>query len=489
MSGNAVQSFYPLGGREPGTSQSETNFFALVETSLTSMILVDTEGSVLYANPATEKLLDRDREALIDRPFGFPLLAMQSTEIQIPRQHSLATAEMQVAEMRWDGQKSYLVSLHDITPRKQAEEALRQSERFLRSTLDGLSANIALLDDQGEILLVNKAWRDFAGQNGVSPETVSEGTNYLQACEIVSKGDDEGATAFTEGIRKVLEAKSERFVMEYPCNGPDIRRWFIGRVTPLRGDGPRRVVVAHEDITERKRLEQMKEDVEHILHHDLRSPLNGLINGPLQIMEDKNLTLDQRELLRLVAICGRKMLSEINSSLELHKIESGTYSFEAIECDLFQLVRDNIDSLALGVGFEPGHVVICNHQSTAGKSDPRLQTDISLLDTILTNVLRNALEAGGLKTQVFVDLFEDAEGCVIAVRNAQPVPLEIREHFFDKYATFGKMGGTGLGTYSAYIMTRALGGTIEMDTSEEKGTTVTLRIPTRAMGIHQNINK
>lgn len=48
--------------------------------------------------------------------------------------------------------------LSNIRERKRGEEALLESNRFLRATLDALSANIALLDEQGTILLVNKAW-------------------------------------------------------------------------------------------------------------------------------------------------------------------------------------------------------------------------------------------------------------------------------------------------------------------------------------------
>ena len=62
-------------------------------------------------------------------------------------------------------------SISDITERKQAEAALLETKYFLQSTLDALSANIALLDEHGEILLVNKAWRDFAEQNGLQAET------------------------------------------------------------------------------------------------------------------------------------------------------------------------------------------------------------------------------------------------------------------------------------------------------------------------------
>ncbi len=146
--------------------------------------------------------------------------------------------------------------VQDITERKRAEEALKESERFLASTLDGLSSHIAVIDASGEIVLTNRAYRNFAAQNGVDPCAVSEGTNYIAICDAArGEGSDEAAL-FGEAIRRVLDGSCPSFELEYPCHSPDKKRWFIGRVTPFQGDGPRRAVVAHEDITERKRADE-----------------------------------------------------------------------------------------------------------------------------------------------------------------------------------------------------------------------------------------
>ena len=134
-------------------------------------------------------------------------------------------------------------------------DQLRSSKQFLESTLNGLSANIALVNAAGEIVLVNQAWRDFAVTNGMSQDFVSEGVNYLRVCEGVCVDNALEANSFAQGIRDVLDGKLETFSMEYGCHSPEQKRWFLGRVNPFYGDGPRMVVVAHEDITERKLAE------------------------------------------------------------------------------------------------------------------------------------------------------------------------------------------------------------------------------------------
>ncbi len=71
---------------------SDDNFLILVETSLTGMVLVDSDGVVLYANPAAGKLFGQDRDALVGSPFGFPVILAETVEIHIPRQGSIVCA-------------------------------------------------------------------------------------------------------------------------------------------------------------------------------------------------------------------------------------------------------------------------------------------------------------------------------------------------------------------------------------------------------------
>jgi PAS domain S-box-containing protein len=112
-----------------------------------------------------------------------------------------------------------------------------------------------VLDDRGVIILTNKAYRGFAERNGIEPGAVSEGINYLAVCDNASAEHSQEAAPFAEGIRAVLSGKLPSFELEYPCHSPDEKRWFVGRVTPIQGEGPRRVIVAQENITERKQLE------------------------------------------------------------------------------------------------------------------------------------------------------------------------------------------------------------------------------------------
>lgn len=228
------------------------------------------------------------------------------------------------------------------------------------------------------------------------------------------------------------------------------------------------------ELKRRLALETTQRDVEHILRHDLRAPLTGIISIPSLLAQEDNLTTEQKNLLTMVGAVGRKMLGQINSSLELRRIEDGTYTLRAAPCDAAAIIRDNFNILTTGglANTTPLHLI--------EQTDAELRTDGQILDSILANLLRNALEASDTGQPIVASLSREDDDYVISIHNNRPVPDNVRDRFFEKYATAGKVGGTGLGTYSAALMTRALHGRITMETSEETGTTVAVRLPLKA---------
>src|SRR5919206_917382 len=155
------------------------------------------------------------------------------------------------------------------------EEVQRSADR--QRTLDSLSAHIAIIDETGTIVAVNKAWRDFARANGAAAKNYAEGANYLRACDSAAGAYSEEAAPFAEGIRSVLSGQREKFELEYPCHSPSERRWYIGRVTQFAADGPPRAVVAHENITERKLVEERLHESERQFRALFESTLDAIL--------------------------------------------------------------------------------------------------------------------------------------------------------------------------------------------------------------------
>jgi diguanylate cyclase (GGDEF)-like protein/PAS domain S-box-containing protein len=160
-------------------------------------------------------------------------------------------------------------SIRYAMERKRSAEKLQQSQQFLQSTLDALAAHIAVLDDSGTVIAVNEAWRHFADESGSEDSSYGVGSNYFQICERAPEYSE--AKLVGEGIRQVLSGQRRQFQLEYPCFGPQDRLWFNVRVTRFQGTHLPCVVVAHENITERRNAE------EHRLQSEQR--LGTLIKG------------------------------------------------------------------------------------------------------------------------------------------------------------------------------------------------------------------
>ncbi len=143
--------------------------------------------------------------------------------------------------------------------------AWRDSERFAYATLDALSEHVVVLDERGTVVAVNRAWREFAGANSLSPEGLSEGANYFDACESARGVGAADAARFAKGLRAVVAGELDEFSLEYPCHSPAERRWFIARATRFELDDEVRAVVTHANITARKLAEEATRFRSHLL--------------------------------------------------------------------------------------------------------------------------------------------------------------------------------------------------------------------------------
>ena len=137
---------------------------------------------------------------------------------------------------------------------------------------DSLEEQIAVLDHAGIIVDVNSAWTSFGTENGLSADFDCVGRNYLDVVQRSFSAGDERAREAAQGIAEVLSGARASFHHEYPCHTPAQRRWFLMRVSRLKGELGRMSVISHHDITQRKLAE---ERAEHMARHD---SLTGLAN-------------------------------------------------------------------------------------------------------------------------------------------------------------------------------------------------------------------
>jgi signal transduction histidine kinase/DNA-binding response OmpR family regulator len=220
---------------------------------------------------------------------------------------------------------------------------------------------------------------------------------------------------------------------------------------------------------------RMREEVERIARHDLKTPLASIASVPRLLRERHPPDPEEDELLGTVERAALRVLSMVNLSLDLFRMEEGSYRLRAQAVDLAAHVNTVVREL----------------QAHARSKNVRMVADLPpepvyaqgedlLCYSTIANLLKNALEASPDDADVRVTLrrVSDDNGDAVAldIDNAGEMPESVRERFFEKYATHGKRGGTGLGAYSARLMARVQRGSLRM-TSGPEGTTLALRLP------------
>jgi diguanylate cyclase (GGDEF)-like protein/PAS domain S-box-containing protein len=280
---------FAVGGFVPGIDHSDP-FREAFEHAVVPMALIAPDGKHLRVNRAMSELVGRSAEELvgaswqhITHPTDIDVL-LQSERAALGGGAAAFRVESRLlrpdGELAWTvqsrvlatdgtGRPLYFVAqFEDITERKRMEAALRERERFSRDVLDSLVSPTAVLDTDGTIVAVNRAWRRFGEGAGAEPGTAGRGSNYLEACE---RSGTLEALAAAEGIRSILGGARTEFVMDYPCHPPGGEGWYSLRVTPLSGVD-HGAVVCHIDISDRKRFETQ------LIEQAVVDPLTGLPN-------------------------------------------------------------------------------------------------------------------------------------------------------------------------------------------------------------------
>ena len=229
-----------------------------------------------------------------------------------------------------------------------------------------------------------------------------------------------------------------------------------------------------EQNLELRETARLREDVESITRHDLKTPLTCIIGMPSLVAGCGDITPEQQEYLKMIEESGYRMLQMVNSSLDLYKMERKSYQFKPANvnaCAITHRVLQELQDLLRTGGCSS--CVQINGQPAGPDGQFPVWAEELLTYSLLANLTKNAIEASHDGGEITVSLITGAQPR-ISIHNPGAVPEAVRETFFEKYSTAGKKGGTGLGTYSARLIAETQGGSIAMHTSLDEGTTVTV---------------
>jgi PAS domain S-box-containing protein len=327
-------------------------FRVILDGAPDALFIMDRQGNCRFANRPASLLLGYAHEDLLtmsffdcapdeDRPQIERLLeqvlsgAEAHGELRLKRLDDGMLPVDFNATLLPDG--TVFAACRDTGESRSARAALKRSEEFKEAILDSVFSQIAVLDHRGDIVEVNESWRRFALENGVRGSQV--GINYLRVCR-ACVGNEQGlAQQSYDGILAVLEGRSPRFSLEYPCHSPERQRWFSMSVTPLQKPG-HGVVVTHTDVSAAKLAEheraRQRDALVREVHHRIKNNLQG-VAGLLHRELGKFLERDPRL---------RAAISQVNAIAIVHGLQSSN-SGEAISlCESVRNICKTVSKLS-----------------------------------------------------------------------------------------------------------------------------------------------
>lgn len=368
--------------------------------------------------------------------------------------------------------------------------------RLLETHFDVIPFDIYVVDVATmEIVFINRHYRDRLGNlTGLTCHEALYGFGQpCHFCKINSLLDTDGAPNGEVRIFELFNEKDDRWrqLQEKTLSWPDGRvvKYSIAvDITELKAT-QNRLAEAHAQLALRNKelrdrnvtLEEnvrLREHVDRMSRHDLKGPLSAVINLPQLILECGELPPDCVQMLRVIRDAGLTMLNMLNQSLDLYRLEAGTYLLKPLPVDLVQVARHATAALA-GLAEQRCQSVRILLRGAPPLGQETLYTigEALLCQTMLMNLVKNALEASPDGGEVAVEL-DEAEGrALVAVENVGELLPGVRERFFEKYVTAGKFGGTGLGTYSVRLTAEAHGGTAALDLSRPGRVRVVVALP------------
>jgi PAS domain S-box-containing protein len=502
---------------EEALRASEQRFRTFVDHATDAFFLLDDGGVILDVNNKACQSLGYTRDELVgmmtptDFDPDFTPADKEENErklnagetIAFESRHRRKDGNVFPVEVRcqafWEGGRRFTVALaRDVTERKRAEDALRESEERFRTLADNIAQFAWMADETGWVFWYNRRWLDYTGT------TLEEMQGW--AWRTVLHPDHVGRVVAK--IRRYFETGA---VWEdtFPIRGKNGGyRWFLSRAIPIRDESGKvlRWFGTNTDVTAQREAKESAEAANRAkdeflanVSHEIRTPMNAIL-GMTELALDTPLTEDQQQCLKTVKSAADSLLGIINDLLDFSKIEAGKLELDPADFSLRSALGDTLRALAMRA-HKKRLELISNVQPDVPDA---LIGDAGRLRQVLLNLVGNALkftEEGEVVVRVGIDKEtgldketrrqgdkekEEPNGSVslspclpvslsFEVRDTGiGIPPDKQERIFRAFeqedtSTTRKYGGTGLGLTIASRLVALMGGKITVESDPGRG--------------------
>ncbi len=244
--------------------------------------VIDDNGMVVDSiiidlNPSFENIFGVKKDDIINKSLKISIPTLLNEEFNLISILGLTVTSGEDTHLEYysdDLKKWFLISVfktadnyaatifNDISGQKQIEDMLSESQRFFKSTFNSLSNAVAIIDEKGMLISTNKSWRQFSKRGIFFGESCNIGDNYIELCESCensSKGAFAAAGAIKNHVLKIIRNETDEIFEEYREQAADENIYFQVSIKRFEGSGPVRLLVIYENITGRKKSENILE--------------------------------------------------------------------------------------------------------------------------------------------------------------------------------------------------------------------------------------
>ncbi len=349
-------------------------------------------------------------------------------------------------------------------------QQLKVNEQRTYGLINHLIIGVMLINEERRIQMVNPVMNELLGIN-LYGKLSHLYTDYIRSAELI------------ELIEEAI-SKNETMNTEIKLYIPE-EKTLDTNVIPVPSStlGEMNYIVLLYDITEIRRLENVRTDFVSNVSHELRTPITALKGFSETLLDgamyDETIL---KEFLEIMLNESGRLDSMVKDILQLSKLEQGQERFSREWVDIVEIVQEVFQILQQKMELKKINYYIEETKELT------IYTNRDHLKQILMNLIANAITYTPEKGTVIVDIDQDGEEAVIQViDNGIGIPEESKARIFERFYRVDKArsrnsGGTGLGLSIVKWVAESMGGHIELFSEENVGTTFVVRLPIQQVG-------